>query len=489
VRTRSIVALGLVLSLFTACGARLDSKLRSEAVNGALSRSSGEVSLNKQSASEVSGDTATGSGDATSGNASTGGGSTGGGSSGNSGSGATGGGNVGAPASGDNGGATDVGVTGTLITLGNVADLTGPVPGLFQAAPYGAEAYFAYVNSQGGLFGRQLKLIGADAQTDCTANQNAHTNLIPKVFAFAGSFSLYDDCGTKTLLAHPEVPDLSYALGPETKKNTTSNYPPQVAPLGYPNGMFCAIAQKYPDKVKKVGSIYGNIPSAATSQKMIENAAKTCGWQWTDSIAVGASDTTFNAAVNKMQQDGVQLVFLIGTTAGSAAEMKREWDAQANGDAKNALWYVPIAYASDFIQRLGSAQQAEGIIGHNLYSMFFSADDAKNIPEVALFQTWMKRVHPGAALELYAMYSWAAAKLFVQAAKAVGPKLTRKALFDELKKIHEFDGGGIVNQSDIGAHKPSTCYLFWQIHNGAYQRMDTPADHYRCDGTFVPYGG
>lgn len=482
---RVVVALLLAVSLTAACGARLDSELRREAVDGALSGGSGVAASSERAASEESGD----AGDATS---TAGGGTTGGGatSGGGGASGGAAGAAVGSPApSGGNGGATDVGVTATSITLGNVADLSGPVPGLFQAAPYGAEAYFAYVNSQGGVFGRQLKLLGADSQTDCTANQNAHSNLMSKVFAFVGSFSLYDDCGSRQLLEKPEVSNLSYTLSEGAKKNTTTNFPPQVAPLGYPNGMFCYWASKYPEKVKKVGSIYPNIPSVVTSQRMIENAAKTCGWNWVSSIQVGAADGTFHAAINKMQQDGVQLIFLVTTNAANAAEMKREWDAQAQGDQRNALWVVPIAYASDFIQRLGSASQAEGIVGHNLYSLFFNADDARNIPEVALFQQWMKRVHPGAALELYAMYSWAAAKLLVQVLREIGPRVTRKALRDGLLNVHEFDAGGLVNKSDIGNHKPSPCYLLWQIKSGAYLRLDTPPDSFRCDGTFVPFNG
>ncbi|MBA3655664.1 MAG: ABC transporter substrate-binding protein, partial [Actinobacteria bacterium] len=397
---------------------------------------------------------------------------------------------VGAPApSGGNGGATDVGVTGTEIVVGNVADRSGPVPGLFQAASYGAEAYFAYVNSQGGVFGRKLKLVGADSQTDCTANQNAHVNLIPKVFAFVGSFSLYDDCGNKVMLDHPDVADLSYALGPQTKANTVNSFPPQVAPLGYQNGMFCYWAKKYGDKIKNVGSIYANIPAVVTSHKMIKHAAESCGWTWKDEIAVGATDTTFNAAVNKMQRDGVTLIFTVASNAQNAAEMKREWDAQASGDQKNALWVVPIAYASDFIERIGSPAAAEGIIGHNLYAMFFGAEDAKNVPEVALFQQWMKRVHPRDAIELYAMYSWAAAKLFVQELRAVGPRLTRKAFIEAIRKVHSFDAGGLLNESDIAGHKPGNCYVMWIIHNGNYVRVDTPPDKFRCDGTFVPYQG
>jgi ABC-type branched-subunit amino acid transport system substrate-binding protein len=479
---RRLIAFALALSL-SACGARLDTKLRSEAVDGALG---GGVSLSKQrtantAVSEQATDQAVGGGDTGTG-AATGTATTR--------TATAGGQSVAAPApEGGNGGATDVGVSATQITVGNVADLSGPVPGLFQAAPYGAEAYFAYVNSQGGVFGRKLKLLNADSQTDCTANQNAHTNLMSKVFAFVGSFSVFDDCGTKILLEHPDVSDLSYPLGPETKANNTNNFPPQVAPLGYQNGMFCYWAQKYPDKVKHVGSIYANIPAVVTSQKMIRHAAESCGWVWTDDIAVGATDTTYNAAINKLQRDGVTLIFEIATNAQGAAEMKREWDAQATGEQKNALWVVPIAYASDFIERLGSAAQAEGIIGHNLYSMFFNAEDAKNIPEVALFQKWMKLVHPRDALELYAMYSWAAAKLFVQELRAVGPRLTRKAFISAMRTVHAFDGGGIVNESDVAGKKPANCYLLWAIHNGAYSRVDTPADKFRCDGTFVPYSG
>ena len=82
-----------------------------------------------------------------------------------------------------------------------------------------------------------------------------------------------------------------------------------------------------------------------------------------------------------------------------------------------------------------------------------------------------------------------AAKLFVQILKQVGPHLTRKAFLDAIRTVHKFDGGGIVAASDLAARQPPNCYLLWQIHNGAYTRLDTPADSFRCDGTFIPYSG
>ncbi|HVU73657.1 MAG TPA: ABC transporter substrate-binding protein, partial [Mycobacteriales bacterium] len=389
------------------------------------------------------------------------------------------------PPAGGNGGATDVGVTATTITVGNVADLSGPVPGLFQGAPYGVEAYFAYVNANGGVYGRQLRIAGADSQTDCTANQNAHTSLLPKVFAFVGSFAIYDDCGTQVLKQNPTVPDLSYPLGPETKANNVNNYPPQASPTGYQNGMFCYWAKKYGDAVQHVGSIYNAIPSVTLTEKSFVNAGGTCGWKWVDNIGVGATQTTFQAEVSRMQSDGVKIVYISATNTGNAAELKREADAQD----WHPIWIMPLAYSSDFISRLGDPKEAEGIVGSQLYSLFFGAADAKNIPEVALYQQWMSRVVPNAPLELYSAYSWGAAKLFVQVLKSVGPDLTRQAFTNAIRKVHDLDTGGFLAPTDPAGHVPSPCYALWVIQNGQYVRQDTPASGFRCDGQFVPYTG
>ena len=184
------------------------------------------------------------------------------------------------------------------------------------------------------------------------------------------------------------------------------------------------------------------------------------------------------------------LKFISAENGQNAASLKSEADSQGF----KPIWIIPIAYASDFMSRLGGGNQstgakaAEGIVGSNLYGMFFSPDDAHNIPEVALFQKWMTQTHPGDAKELYAMYSWCAAKMFVQVLKQVGPKVTRKVFLGDVKKIHSFDCGGMLPANDVNNHVATSkqnCYLLWQIHNGGYYRQDTPATRFRCDGTYV----
>jgi ABC-type branched-subunit amino acid transport system substrate-binding protein len=54
------------------------------------------------------------------------------------------------------GGASSPGVNATTVTVGQVDDLTAPLPGLFKGAEDGTEAYFDYINSLGGVNGRKI---------------------------------------------------------------------------------------------------------------------------------------------------------------------------------------------------------------------------------------------------------------------------------------------------------------------------------------------
>lgn len=475
------------LLLASACGARVPSTLRTQAKNAALSGTGGGGVGPSSGPGGGAAGPGGGSGPGVTGPGGTGTNGVGAGS-GPGGSGP----NAPKPVAGGNGGATDVGVTATSITVGNVADLTGPVPGLFRTAPDGVDAYFKMINSQGGINGRFLYVSSADSQTSCSANTTAHQQQLNKVFGWVGSFSLYDDCGTHNVIRpHPTVPDLSYALGTETKKNTVNNVPSEAAPPGYQNGMFCYWAKKFGSGVvSKVGSIYPNIPSAATSQTYFVNSSKSCGWKWVYNNPEPAAQSTFYSDILNMQRAGVKIVFLSAENAQNAATLKQEADSQGF----HPLWAIPIGYASDFLSRLGGgdakagAKAGEGIFGSNLYAMFFSDADAHNIPEVALFQQWMTKAHPEDAKELYAMYSWCSAKMFVQALRQVGPKVTRKAVLDKAKAIKNFDCGGMLPATNVNNHNPDpsfNCYLLWVIHNGTYTRQDTPANRYRCDGRYV----
>src|SRR5690349_5567483 len=61
-----------------------------------------------------------------------------------------------------------IGVTSSTITIGQISTLTGPIPGGGKGALDGLKAYVDYVNSNGGVDHRQLKLVQEDDALNCT---------------------------------------------------------------------------------------------------------------------------------------------------------------------------------------------------------------------------------------------------------------------------------------------------------------------------------
>ncbi|HEY2303109.1 MAG TPA: ABC transporter substrate-binding protein, partial [Acidimicrobiales bacterium] len=140
--------------------------------------------------------------------------------------------------------ASDVGVTPTQITVGNIVTLTGPIPGLFAGGQAATDAYFQYINSQGGVFGRKLVLKGGDDGLNCNQYQTQLQSLGPSVFAFVGTWSDFDNCGLAYFQANPTIPDVHYLLSSQSY-GEPGGFTPQPQPPGFRTGPFQYYAQKY----------------------------------------------------------------------------------------------------------------------------------------------------------------------------------------------------------------------------------------------------
>src|SRR5262249_48199837 len=84
--------------------------------------------------------------------------------------------------------------------------------------------------------------------------------------------------------------------------------------------------------------------------------------------------------------------------------------------------------------------------------------------------------------------AFSAGLLFATAAKKLGSNLTRDGLLAELKKVHEWDGGGLHGVSDPGNNKPSTCFVMMEIQDSKFVRKyplpDKDAEVYKAGKGF-----
>lgn len=480
------LVVALVAISLSACGARVSDGVRQQAASAALGGARSALGGSAADGSILGGD-GTGpssAGGTTPGAAGGGGALTAGGAARTSGGGgaATAGGSAGAPApAGGNGGATDVGVTGNTLVLGNVADLSGPVPGLFQGAVLGTQAYLAKVNSEGGVFGRQLQLQVGDGQLDCGQNKAQHQKLSSQVFAFVGSFSIYDDCG-QDALAGKNVPDVHNALGSKAAASPT-NFSVEPLPQGWRTGPLLYWKNKFGDRFRKIGSIYANAGGAASTWTGTKAAIQSVGGQVLYDRGFSPTDTDFTGDVVSMRNAGVQMVYVSASDAPTFARLVKaikqqqlDWPIIAGG----------IAYDEGFIKQAGA--DAEGVFNDQLYAQFFNPDDAAQIPVVKDFQTWTARVGPGKKRDVFSVFGWSSAALFVAALKAAGPQAKRDSVLAELKKITKFDAGGLIAPADPANKKPPNCYVLNVVSGGRFTRLDTPPNTFRCDGSYFLTG-
>jgi hypothetical protein len=385
-------------------------------------------------------------------------------------------------------GGTDTGLTASELTIGMVASLSGPVSGLFDGAVHGGQAFANYVNhAAGGICGRQVNVSVRDDGTNCTQDENATQSLISRSFVMAGTFALYDGCGAIVLKQHPDVADVHVALDPSAD-TLANHFDVSSKRNGYATGMFHYYKQKYGAKLDRVGTIVENIPSAVAKQKDQVRAAESQGWHFIDSILEQPTNSNFqNDFVKLCSREHITAFFELTETAANAATMIQN-ERQA-GCPKDLLNIIPISYDQAFIgDYAGPKSDLDGIQGYNEYALFFNQDEGANIPEVKLFQEWHERTYPGVPINLYGMFAWASDRLFQKAAEAVVGPLTRKSLMASLRKIHDFDAGGLIAPTDPVAGAPH-CYILYEIRNGAFHRVDTPKTGFRCDGKFLPASG
>lgn len=378
-----------------------------------------------------------------------------------------------APAAG-NGGATDVGVSADSILLGNVSTLTGPVPGLFRGAVVGTQAFLAYQNSLGGVYGRRLNLKVGDDALDAGEHRNQVVNLIPQVFAFVGSFSVFDDAGTEEI-SRTNVPDVGVGLSPQrfALKNNFSIAPiasgASLGPLNYFKARFG------PSVTSKVGSIYADVPSSVSAYRGLRAAMVSVGYQFVYERKYEATESDFTADIVRMREAGVREIVMQADVATIARVAKA---SAKQGFSVPLANYGATAYDRAFLTQAG--QSAEGAEWNQNIALY-QGEDAATVAEVQLMNTWIQRVAPGASADLFNLYGWASARLFVQALVAAGPRATRDSTLNALRHIDDFDGNGILAPAGPASKRPPICFLVIKVHAGHFVRVDPPSRGFRCN--------
>jgi ABC-type branched-subunit amino acid transport system substrate-binding protein len=376
------------------------------------------------------------------------------------------------------------GITSNSVTVGNVSIISGPVPGLFEGAPIGVKAYFDYINSTGGVDGRKLMVDSKDDAFSGSQNQTETGQAIASDFALVGSFSLFDGYGCSALASDTAVPDVSVTLDPGTNA-LPNDFSAQPLAVGAALGPFQYYKKHYP-KDTTIGAIVSDVASAEDQWNGIAAAAQHAGYKigYVDDVNPLQSD--FTTDVINMRSKGVTAVDLTALDWQDAAIFMQ--NAATQNWHPGLIFSAGPVYADQFIAHAGGPSVADGVqIGQG--QALYLGEDQSSVPADKTFLTYVKKVNSSWTPDLYTLYGWASAQLFVQALKAAGPHPTREAVITQLKKITSFNASGLLAPTDPAAKTPSSCYLMAQIKNGKYVRELPTGSGFECNSTYYYANG
>jgi branched-chain amino acid transport system substrate-binding protein len=370
-------------------------------------------------------------------------------------------------------GAPSPGVTATSVTVGQVDDLTLPISGLFKGAQDGTEAYFDYINSLGGVNGRQIKLDAQDSKYSEGTVATETTAQIQSDFALVGGFSL-DDAAEEPLVSAAKMPVVSYPLDPDLANLPTAYSPFPNADADVPTTIFKVLKKKFPTQIKHVGILWANAtPSTALAEKAFERGAKSQGFDIVYDASFPTSQTTFLPNILTMKSKGVQMFFTQQLPDAYAATVAKEM-AEQNFHPINV---EEDAYTNNLIKEGGSA--VNGMYLTAGFALYLGTDDS--LPAVKLFNKWMLKADSNANFELEALFGWTSAELFVDGLRDAGSPPTRAGLEAALDKITSFNAGGLLSTGNPAQNIPAPCVVLAQVQNGNIVRVaPSPKTGYIC---------
>jgi hypothetical protein len=330
------------------------------------------------------------------------------------------------------------GVTSTQITLGGTVPLSGPAAA-YASVGRGADAYFKYVNSQGGVFGRKIVFKYEDDEFDVGKTILLTRQLVEQDNVLA----IFDSVGTEHALAvrpylnDRKVPQLFVGSGVSKLATEHKKYPwsmgylPSFAGEGVIYGRYIAAHRP----AARIAVLYEN---SDFGKDMLTGLRRGLGGKarivGTQSYEI--DDANVDSQLAKLKSSGADTLMLFATPKfaifGYVGSFRLGWHPH--------VYVTSVSISPDImkIAKFGSNQkQVEGSI-----SIAFVKDPTANQwakdKTVRLYKTIMRRYLPAApADDVFNYYGMAVAYTMVDTLRRAGRNLTRAGVLRAATHLNE----------------------------------------------------
>ncbi|MBA3439473.1 MAG: ABC transporter substrate-binding protein [Pyrinomonadaceae bacterium] len=327
----------------------------------------------------------------------------------------------------------DPGLTETSIKVGTLLPLTGPVAEAGQAIKEVLTAYFADLNSRGGVYNRRIELRVGEAASDKALTAANAKRLIEdeQIFSLVAGFTWGADRELAALAGDSEVP----FIGPATL------YPQTDFPLnrylfyllpGLKDQMLALVsfAANKPELQKsRMAIVFPDTESNANIAHAVEQHSKKGVWNSVSKVAYppGSFDAVQLAA--KLKQQKIDVLFFLGAGNEERVFLKQ---------AEEINWTPTIFLLGSMIGR--DLLNSVPVNFKNKIFLAYPTAPADVAPAgVAEFRNLLENHKLNKRHTAAQLSALAAAKILIEGLKLAGRDVSREKLVTALEGLYEFD--------------------------------------------------
>lgn len=340
------------------------------------------------------------------------------------------------------------GVTKTSITIGATTPLTGPAaPGYSEIAP-AANAYFKYVNSQGGVDGRKITYDYLDDQYNpsVTATKTRQLVLQDNIFADVGPLGTPTNLAVVGFLNQEKVPDLFVESGcacwsQPSKYPWTFGWQPNYIVEGKILGQY--IKDNFSGQ--KVGYLYQDDEFGQDGVKGLDMRVPSSDVVSRQTYSTTTLTNGLGNQIAALKAAGATVVGLYTIPAATtlallaAAEIGYHptWVVSSVGSDPPTL--------TGLLTSLSKGAAGADLLNGMITNAYLPAESDSSNPWVSFFKGILNQYEPGAPWDGNSEYGLALGYTFVNLLKANGPDLTRQSIVNTLEtKGASLRGPGLI---------------------------------------------
>ena len=336
---------------------------------------------------------------------------------------------------GGGGGGNATGVTQESIKLGTTFPLSGPASA-YATIARAAQARFEYVNSQGGVNGRQIEFEVLD---DAYEPPRAVTNVRrlvtqEQVFAVFNPLGTPNNIAIREYLNQQEVPQVFVATGAPEFGDDVQEYP---WTIGWQptyrteaEAMVEYLRNENPDA--KIGLLFQNDDFGKAFQETITEGIRGTEMRLVSEQSYEVTDPTVAPQIRQLLGDDPDTV-IQATTPKPAAQAI---GAIAQSGFRPETWMISnVAASKSLVFEPVGLRAARGILAPN-YLKDPGSEEFANDPDTQEYRDNIKRFAPRAdPEEPFNAYGWAVAGTMIAALEKAGQDLTRESFMEAVRSL------------------------------------------------------